>query len=250
LKKVIVLNNETSVMNKFQTFIKFNNITLVKFDNINTEIGSEPHNDWMVFPQNIIQEVIEVLLDKQNYNLLIIDKTNVIIGLVRKICKWSYSSIISEYRLYSGKNANYFAETFLELTTIHIKSRYLEAIEHSRSQSEDAAMDRRFSEDIDLAAGDDDDNEENILSASPQVPKTLLKMAELRKQKNRAHEDQSILDLYSLAKTGETQFYQPAPEFQQIEVIKINLPQENLLPEWFKLQRDLWVQEQNLLTVK
>lgn len=245
-----MLNNETSVMNKFQTFIKFNNITLVKFDNINTEIGSEPHNDWMVFPQNIIQEVIEVLLDKQNYNLLIIDKTNVIIGLVRKICKWSYSSIISEYRLYSGKNANYFAETFLELTTIHIKSRYLEAIEHSRSQSEDAAMDRRFSEDIDLAAGDDDDNEENILSASPQVPKTLLKMAELRKQKNRAHEDQSILDLYSLAKTGETQFYQPAPEFQQIEVIKINLPQENLLPEWFKLQRDLWVQEQNLLTVK
>lgn len=243
LKKVIVLNNETSMMKKFQSFIKFNKITPIKFETINTEIGSEENNDWMVFPEYIIKEVIEVLLNKSNYNLLIIDKTNVIIGLVRKICRWSYSSIISEYRLFAGKNANYFAETFLELATIRMKPQHSVEMNQSRRQSEDTTHERHYSEDLDINIDDIDDD--NLLSASPQVPKSLLKMAELRKQKSiRPNQTQSLLDLYSLSKSGEIQFYQPDPEFQSVEAIKINLPAEEDLPHWFKIQRDMWIQEQ------
>lgn len=56
-----------------------------------------------------------------NYNVLLVDKTALVIGILRKIQKWNIASIINEYRLFSGKNRNYFAETFLEIINIEIE---------------------------------------------------------------------------------------------------------------------------------
>lgn len=251
-----MLNSESQMKKKFQSFLTENDIKSIKFDNqsINTEIGSEGYSDWMVFSSQVIQDIFKVLLNKKNYNLLIIDKTNVVIGLLRKVCKWNYSSLISEYRLYSGKNSNYFAETFLELATIQLKpqefiqleqnhNRYIgESLDHTISSS---LLERRFSEDEPM----DDNEEENLLSGSPQVPKALLKMVEMRKKNNKqAENSKHIFDLYSLSKPDEMLFYKPEEiNFNSVETIKIELPAENELPEWFKSQRNMWIQEFNAI---
>ncbi|CAM9022351.1 unnamed protein product [Wickerhamomyces anomalus] len=237
------------MMKNFQNFMTLNNIEAIKFENqsINTEIN-ENNPDWMVFSKEIITKIFEVLLNKKNCNLLIIDKTNVIIGLLRKICKWNYSSLISEYRLYSGKNSNYFAETFLELATLKLKSNFsfgpasMIRSRSSRNSSLDytygSLNERRLSEDLEL---DDDENEETLLSASPQVPKNLLRMAELRKKRKKSDAKQSLES--SFLSFTDYNFYLPLQIFKNIEVIEVVLPIENDLPDWFKLQRDIWEDE-------
>jgi len=229
--------------------MKLNGINAIKFENqsINTEIN-ENNPDWMVFNKEIIIKVFEVLLNKNNCNLLIIDKTCVVVGLLRKICKWNYSSLISEYRLYSGKNSNYFAETFLELATLKLKSDFsvgpatLRRSRSSRHNSSDygSSFDqRRLSmEDMDI---EEDENEESLLSGSPQVPKHLLRMAELRKKRKKSDAKQSLQS--SFFSFSDYNFYLPLQIFKNIEPIEIILPVENDLPQWFKVQRNMWEDE-------
>lgn len=235
------------MMKNFQNFMTLNGINAIKFENqsINTEIN-ENNPDWMVFSKEIVIKIFQVLLNKNNFNVLIIDKTSVIVGLLRKICKWNCSSLISEYRLYSGKNSNYFAETFLELATLKLKSTFpynsanMMRSRSSRNSSLDYGLlnERRFSEDID---GEDDDNEESLLSGSPQVPKNLLRMAELRKKRKKS--DAKLDAESSFFSFSDYSFYHPLQIFKNIEIIEIVLPIESDLPEWFKTQRDIWEDE-------
>ena len=74
----------------------------------------------MLIKSDCIKKVFYKLLNRDNYNLLLVDRTGLIIGMLRKIQKWSLSSIINEYRLYTGKNRSYFSETFLELISIKL----------------------------------------------------------------------------------------------------------------------------------
>ena len=74
----------------------------------------------MLIKSDCIKKVFYKLLNKDNYNLLLVDRTGLIIGMLRKIQKWNLSSIINEYRLYTGKNRSYFSETFLELISIKL----------------------------------------------------------------------------------------------------------------------------------
>lgn len=77
--------------------------------------------DLMLIKSTCLRKAFKKLLNSQNYNLLLVDKTALIVGLLRKIQKWNISSILNEYRLYSGKHSSYFAETFLELIDIRIE---------------------------------------------------------------------------------------------------------------------------------
>jgi protein tyrosine/serine phosphatase len=228
-------------MKNFENFMKLNKIKSIKFESefLKGELG-ESNSEWMVFTEDIIQKVIKVLLNQNNYNLLMIDKTNVIVGILRKMCRWSCSSVISEYRLLSGKNSNYYSEAFLDLISIELrpaaaiakrrKSIYQDTMELSLSQ-------RRFSEDaMDI---DDEENEEQLLSASPQVPKNLLRMVELRKKKNKDDEDQRAQPLIAF----EHPFYSWDQTFVSVGTIKVDLPLESELPDWFKIQRDMWDSE-------
>lgn len=247
-------------MKNFENFMKLNGIKAYRFENqaINTEI-SESNTDWMVFTPDIIQKVFKVLLNNNNYNLLVIDKTNVMIGLLRKVCKWNYSSLISEYRLYSGKNSNYFSETFLELATITLSSnaqgqRRLTHDMTDRPPLIARASSRRFSEDAMEVDDDDIDNEENLLSASPKVPKALLKMAELRKKSKMSSDEASESPSHTKNVTVNAEgtfpgawaqhdgfkFYTAGRVFKNVETINVELPPENQLPEWFIVQRQMW----------
>ncbi|OWB74080.1 hypothetical protein B5S31_g3856 [[Candida] boidinii] len=77
--------------------------------------------DWMVLQPHVLIKAIQILLDyKNNHNILLVDRTEVVVGVLRHIQKWSYSSITNEYRLFSGNKSNYFIETFLELVSIEL----------------------------------------------------------------------------------------------------------------------------------
>ncbi|CAL9727957.1 protein Oca4p [Monosporozyma unispora] len=77
--------------------------------------------DLMLIKSICLRKAFKKLLNVKNYNILLVDKTSLIVGILRKIQKWNISSILNEYRLYSGKHSSYFAETFLELVDIRIE---------------------------------------------------------------------------------------------------------------------------------
>ncbi|ONH64709.1 putative tyrosine-protein phosphatase OCA1 [Cyberlindnera fabianii] len=233
LKSIAILDNETPVMKNFENFMKLNGIKAYRFENqaINTEI-SESNTDWMVFTPDIIQKVFKVLLNNNNYNLLVIDKTNVMIGLLRKVCKWNYSKLAT---ITLSSNAQGQRRLTHDMT--------------DRPPLIARASSRRFSEDAMEVDDDDIDNEENLLSASPKVPKALLKMAELRKKSKMSSDEASESPSHTKNVTVNAEgtfpgawaqhdgFYTAGRVFKNVETINVELPPENQLPEWFIVQR-------------
>ena len=135
--------------------------------------------------------------------LLLVDSSLTLVGILRKIQKWNFNSIVNEYRTFAGTSTknNYFAETFLELVEPELiayeihrfnseskqpeKTLYKspefrrESRNASRTSVDDeASFDDRNS---DTQSIDDDEMDDELLSASPQIPTNLLKLVELRK---------------------------------------------------------------------
>ncbi|CAK9435693.1 uncharacterized protein LODBEIA_P04200 [Lodderomyces beijingensis] len=79
-------------------------------------------DQWMLIEKNLIVKSFELLFNSRRHPILIIDSTATLMGILRKIQKWNFNSILNEYRIFNGtsnKN-NYFAETFLELISIEL----------------------------------------------------------------------------------------------------------------------------------
>ncbi|KAI3406804.2 hypothetical protein KGF56_000409 [Candida oxycetoniae] len=79
-------------------------------------------DQWMLIEKNIIVKTFELMLNNKRHPILIVDSTATLIGILRKIQKWNFNSILNEYRIFNGtsnKN-NYFAETFLELISVEL----------------------------------------------------------------------------------------------------------------------------------
>ncbi|CUM45330.1 uncharacterized protein AC631_00445 [Debaryomyces fabryi] len=195
------------------------------------KLTSKSKNDqWMLIERNIISGAFELLLNKSKHNILLIDSTSTLVGILRKIQKWNFNSIINEYRIYSGNTnkSNYYAENFLELIQTELipfeidrLNSLLKQQEHqeeqlqqeqraptppyqyipnktrgmfrspdfqipgSRKNSMDSSQfDHQFDDENDNESIDDEDIDDELLSASPQIPANLLKLAEMRKQDN------------------------------------------------------------------
>ena len=84
----------------------------------NTEYGAS--NSFFLIHPKVIHQVFNLILDKSNNNILLVDKTALLVGMLRKIQKWQLSSIIDEYRMITGKHKSYNAECFLEFVKIEI----------------------------------------------------------------------------------------------------------------------------------
>ncbi|KAG7191719.1 uncharacterized protein KQ657_002855 [Scheffersomyces spartinae] len=202
---------------------------LVVFD---LESSKKDKNDeWMLIDRSLITSAFELILNKNKHNMLLVDSTSTLVGILRKIQKWNFNSIINEYRIYSGNSSkhNYFAENFLELIQVELipyeieqvnyqllqqlrlasgtpkeeksgfvcpeqcseqgadfskmirsfKSYSLEGNDHNNNSIEEVAIGDNESED-DIE--DEDDIDDELLSASPQIPANLLKLAEQRNQ--------------------------------------------------------------------
>ncbi|KAK6205549.1 putative tyrosine phosphatase [Scheffersomyces amazonensis] len=178
-------------------------------------VSLHPQNkseQWMLVEKSVIIKSFEILLNKTKSSVLLVDSTSTLVGILRKIQKWNFNSILNEYRIYSGNStsSNYFAETFLELIQIelvpqeadHVKQHNIRQDRRSSvgggmiSDTElDSAELRRTSrfnsvdediqwDDDDVESLDDDDMDDDMLSASPQIPANLLKLVESRQHDN------------------------------------------------------------------
>lgn len=156
---------------------------------------------WMILEKNSIVAALELVLDAANHNVLVVDASLTFVGILRKIQKWNFNSIVTEYRTYTGNSSksNYNVEVFLELVELELVP--YEVDQCLRKREEELKADRpdlvklhsmlrhRGSIDEGMATGDDDDQaedyeddmDEDILLASPQIPANLLKLAEQRR---------------------------------------------------------------------
>ncbi|GMG18936.1 unnamed protein product [Ambrosiozyma monospora] len=99
-------------------------------------IANVKSQDWMVLKPVLVSKIFQFLLDyKNNHNCLLVDSSEVVVGILRHIQKWSYSSISNEYRLYSNYKANYSVENYLELINIELIP--YEALQRHPEEEED-----------------------------------------------------------------------------------------------------------------
>lgn len=186
--------------NRSEATLEPNEIRSVQFD-----LEKKLKNDmWMIIEKNLIVGALEVLLDKSKHGVLLVDLTLALVGILRKIEKWNFNSIINEYRTFTGNasKSSYNVEVFLECLQVE-----LVPYEGEHKQHEDTELAstkpplsnrasilmglQRYSLDEGLTTGDEedalsmedyeDDIDDDLLSASPQIPATLLKLVEQRK---------------------------------------------------------------------
>lgn len=164
---------------------------------------SQRKNDlWMIIEKNLIVAAFEILLDRNKHSVLLVDSTLALVGILRKIQKWNFNSIVNEYRIYTGNSSksSYNVEVFLELVSLELVPFELE-LARKREESLEAprrpslTMSRnslltQLKANQSFVDGDDDavfsedyedEVDDDILSASPQIPANLLKLVEQRK---------------------------------------------------------------------
>lgn len=184
-------------------------IEVIDLDNANNKT-----DQWMLIERNMISKAFELLLDKTKYNILLVDSTATLVGILRKVQKWNFNSIINEYRIFSSNSNknNYYAENFLELVQVELVSFELDEIQKRledqskrctmKSQDTNISNDNPNGFDPDISdilldftldsckmrekaedeSIDDEDIDDDLLSASPQIPTNLLKLVELDKK--------------------------------------------------------------------
>lgn len=114
-----------------------NNIELV-------HIGMQPWrstSEWLMLSKDIIQDTLIYLLDKRNHPLLLIDSSNAIIGVLRQIQHWTYSSIVAEFRAFTGGKSHYHTEIFLELLNVQCIT-HEESVKDCRKSNEISGIPR------------------------------------------------------------------------------------------------------------
>lgn len=123
LKSIIWINEEKPprILGQFIEEQEINLFHMTNSGNLleEDEITNVKYQEWMILKPSIISKAIERILDINNHNCLVMDTSEVIIGILRHIQRWNYSSILNEYRLYANKTS-YKAEIFLELINLEL----------------------------------------------------------------------------------------------------------------------------------
>lgn len=134
--------------------------------------------EWMVLKPRIVSEAIEVLLNVDNYNCLVVDTSDVIVGVLRHIQRWNYSAILNEYRVYANKTS-YRAEIYLELVRVEL----VEPLSCPSKTEEDPVLHSESTTAVSPGTpASSIDALPSSLSRSPQIPSTLLRAAEQRRR--------------------------------------------------------------------
>ncbi|KAI7863130.1 protein-tyrosine phosphatase [Spinellus fusiger] len=75
---------------------------------------------WRPVSEELIKEGLELILNVETHPVLImctsgVHETGTLVGCLRKLEGWNFSSIVTEYRAYGGSRARYVNEQFIEL---------------------------------------------------------------------------------------------------------------------------------------
>lgn len=115
-------NTPTNSSNSNENLVKKEENDIITYDS-NQYMNNDQYgisNAFFLMHPKVIKIVFNVILDKSNNNILLVDKSALLVGMLRKIQKWQLSSIIDEYRMITGKHKSYNAECFLEFVKIEI----------------------------------------------------------------------------------------------------------------------------------
>ncbi|SCU92547.1 LAME_0F00430g1_1 [Lachancea meyersii CBS 8951] len=233
-----------------------------KVINSNQHVGPDSYelsdnDDLMIIKSYSLKRTFELLLNTSNHNTILVDKTSIVVAVLRKIQKWNIASIINEYRLFATKNANYFAETLLEMINVRIVQEEEDKLGHINLE--------------DLQVGDTPEisdlrgcskweivNEWD-LNKPPRIPVHLLRILESFQADNKISNEPLDLEVPLMAKSqsdlgifgnryrlafnkrerADYDFYKGGKH----NVITFHLPRDPLLPRWFIRQRELWENE-------
>ncbi|CUS23416.1 LAQU0S09e04258g1_1 [Lachancea quebecensis] len=220
-----------------------------------TDYKLNDNDDLMILKSYSLKRTFELLLNTVNHNTILVDKTSIVVGVLRKMQRWNIASIINEYRLFSGKNCNYFAETLLEMISIQIIQ------EEGSTGSKDIDQSHLHdASDLDEARSCHEWEviKESDLSLPPSIPSHLLQILQdvqadrkeslgnvtMSSPLLRTQSDMGIFgNRYRLAfnkkERADYEFYKGAEH----NILTINIPKESLLPKWFTRQRDTWENE-------
>lgn len=251
---------------------KDNNEVIKSNKNKHLKYTLNDSDELMLIKSYCLKKTFKLLLDHKFYNILLVDKTALMIGVLRKIQKWNISSIINEYRLYAGKNRSYFAETFLELIELRIEQDKLETVGTDKKESLSIEPDKSASEtQRKLSQNNLIYVTEEDLCKPPKIPSRLIAIVEeterreIRNINNSDDEfDEDSLKNYNMKRStsdmgifghryrltfnrkenGDYDYYKTGnTQTSGSDYIKVSIPNELELPEWFKFQRDTWEQD-------
>lgn len=82
-------------------------------------INGSPNFEFTVLTQ-VIRDALQVLLDERRHPLLIHcnkgkHRTGCLVGCLRKVQRWSLTSIFDEYRRFAGNKVRILDQQFIEL---------------------------------------------------------------------------------------------------------------------------------------
>lgn len=255
-ERVILDNGQKELIESKDGLTNLNNIENLRYT-------LNENDDLMLIKSACLKRTFKKLLNSKNYNTLLVDKTSLIVGILRKLQKWNLSSIINEHRLYSGKNRSYYSETFLELINIRIEQEPETDNSDLKPSNVNMNTSLHFAEETrklsNIVIVDEDD-----LCKAPEVPQRLIRIVEEAKMRDQLQfiaENSGVLPAsmtrstsnlgvfghrYRLAfnkkENGNYDYYKSQNSSEK-DAITIKIPKESELPEWFKFQRDLWEQE-------
>lgn len=115
LRSVILISG-TKPTATLQSFVDDEGIVLY---DVATGSWQEEH-DWRPIPESVVKDSLELALRVENYPTVIMcsegtNRTGVVVGILRRIQRWSFNSTISEYRAFCGRKYRPIDEHFIEL---------------------------------------------------------------------------------------------------------------------------------------
>jgi len=104
------------------THVSFMRVSGTRILQFGVEGNKEPCTEM---PQEVISMALLQVLDTRNHPMLIHcnkgkHRTGCLVGVLRRVCGWSLSSIFAEYELFSFPKSRYLDRQFIELFTLTI----------------------------------------------------------------------------------------------------------------------------------
>lgn len=117
----VILVSGTKPTATLQNFVKDENIILY---DIASNCWQEDH-DWRPIPESVVKDAIELALRTENYPAIIMcnegtNRTNIVVGVLRRLQRWSFNATIAEYRAFCGRKYRPIDEHFIELFDIDL----------------------------------------------------------------------------------------------------------------------------------
>ncbi|EAL67263.1 hypothetical protein DDB_G0280073 [Dictyostelium discoideum AX4] len=121
LKTVVQLSPEVPIK-AVSSFFQENNINLIHLGLKSWKVDIS----WKPLTDELIKECLEIVLNYDYYPLMItctsgVHQTGVLVGCLRRLQNWNLTSILVEYKAFSGQsNTRYVNEQFIELFDVDL----------------------------------------------------------------------------------------------------------------------------------